>query len=106
MMAVLRRFWLVYGFKELRGDELMGCLRWGWRAATIEPYWSSLVKVLTAAGITARIVAHQFRHTRRGPRRAPNASPADLASQIIREISALGHALRPTFVMQFRSFYS
>ena len=25
--------------------------------------------------------------------------------QIVREISALVHALRPTFVMQFRSFY-
>ena len=76
------------------------------RAVLLIELRAALVNVLTAAGITARIVAHQFRHTRRGPRRAPNASPADLASQIIREISALGHALRPTFVMQFRSFYS
>jgi hypothetical protein len=27
-------------------------------------------------------------------------------SQIVREISALVHSLRPTFVMQFRSFYN
>src|SRR5216683_6822089 len=38
------------------------------RAVLLIELRAALVNVLTAAGITARIVAHQFRHARRGPR--------------------------------------
>ena len=104
------------------------------RAVLLVELRAALVNVLTAAGITARTVAHQFRHTRRGPRgpkrrtggsrnqpcscnrssscrhswffRPPLARFHSNNSQIVQEISALVHALRPTFVMQFRSFYN
>src|SRR5260370_338366 len=43
---------------------------------------------LTAAGITAQIVA-QFRHTRRGPR-GPNAAPAEVATSLAPAIVPAG----------------
>ena len=51
------------------------------RAVLLVELRAALVNVLTAAGITARIVAHQFRHARRGPR-GPNAAPAEVATSL------------------------